>query len=382
MSPHNKRAMGQRQLRKERVAERHGQRPTRHGGSRPLGHKRHHHRRSQGSRGYRSLYDESNPLDRQLFDYLIVVDVEATCDDNSKNYPHEIIELPGVLVDVRRGIVDKQRSFHSYVRPRRNPILTPFCKALTGIKQEDVDRAPSLPEVVKLFEEWYMETIPLGAKVVLATDGPWDLKNFVYEHSVLRDHVSFPTLFWEYIDIRTTFSNHFNRGVPIKLTAMLHRMHLEFEGRQHCGFDDAVNIARLAVAMMRAGCVLNFLVAIPLVEKFYYRIPNTTMYRREEGSGVLDPDVVDDIAKKCFGLEYFAFGERHMEEVMEYRRAHLEAFQQVSAAPESRVTRAAKRHDTLQKGVQRRLILIGILSILIVFISLLCLYRKVAKNIF
>ena len=39
----------------------------------------------------------------RTFDYLVVVDFEATCEDkNSPEYPHEIIEFPSVLVDTRR----------------------------------------------------------------------------------------------------------------------------------------------------------------------------------------------------------------------------------------------------------------------------------------
>ena len=35
------------------------------------------------------------------FDYLVVIDFEATCEEkNSAEYPHEIIEFPAVLIDV------------------------------------------------------------------------------------------------------------------------------------------------------------------------------------------------------------------------------------------------------------------------------------------
>ncbi len=37
------------------------------------------------------------------FDYLVVVDFEATCEEkNAQDYPHEIIEFPAVLIDVLR----------------------------------------------------------------------------------------------------------------------------------------------------------------------------------------------------------------------------------------------------------------------------------------
>ena len=37
------------------------------------------------------------------FDYLVVVDFEATCEEkNNGDYPHEIIEFPAVLIHVLR----------------------------------------------------------------------------------------------------------------------------------------------------------------------------------------------------------------------------------------------------------------------------------------
>ena len=40
-----------------------------------------------------------------LYSYYIVIDFEATCDENSHNYPHEIIEFPAVLVNATDGSV-------------------------------------------------------------------------------------------------------------------------------------------------------------------------------------------------------------------------------------------------------------------------------------
>ncbi|CAF2965525.1 unnamed protein product [Rotaria sp. Silwood2] len=77
-----------------------------------------------------------NPLKmiQQHFEYIAVVDFEATCNINQgNNYPHEIIEFPIVLIDLQQQmIVDK---FQSYCRPSIKPILSNFCTELTGIEQ-------------------------------------------------------------------------------------------------------------------------------------------------------------------------------------------------------------------------------------------------------
>lgn len=186
----------------------------------------------------------TDPRQLQLFDFLIVVDFECTCERDRSSYPNEIIEFPAILVDVRRGVVDKESSFQSCVKPWRNPTLSQFCTELTGIRQNQVDNAPDLQTVIKNFVQ-LTATIPPGAKCVFATDGPWDFKNFLFNMAVLRDNVAFPTIFYEYFDIRTTFARFFNKGDPIKLDAMMKRMKIRFDGRPHCGFDDAYNIARL-----------------------------------------------------------------------------------------------------------------------------------------
>jgi hypothetical protein len=46
------------------------------------------------------------------FDYLIVVDFEATCEKNKyTNYPHEIIEFPAVLIHVHRYLSSSESHF-------------------------------------------------------------------------------------------------------------------------------------------------------------------------------------------------------------------------------------------------------------------------------
>lgn len=397
MTSHNKRGKATKAANKERKAERNNpksrfgygsgkgcSRATRHGGGGNGGYMT--AANGQGSaetadrpRRRHRTFDEADPLDQQLFDYIVVVDVEATCEDGQRNYPHEVIEIPGILIDVRKGLVDRKRSFHTYVKPWRNPQLSEFCTTLTGITQEQVDTAPDISEAIRLFAQWWCDTIPPGAKAVFAADGPWDFKQFLYEHHVLRDHVALPTIFYEYLDIRTTFARVFNHGAPIKLEAMLHRMGLRFEGRPHNGFDDAYNIARLAVAMMKAGCIFDFLLAIPLKDDtFHYDLEGYPLYRRAEGSGGVDPDTVDDIAKACYGDAFFTFGERHRAETLAYRAAYPHLFKNHNA-----VLLKRKGERVLKKRQQRLLVRVlyaVLLGLLLAAVGLFTYHRQVAAE--
>lgn len=114
---------------------------------------------ANGSRDSKALKEPP----RTPFDYLCVVDFEATCERAAKDFPHEIIEFPIVLVDcitferVRQRLrydaqcrmpcgsfyrdiyiahlTSQVAEFQSYCRPTVNPILSAFCTELTGIAQ-------------------------------------------------------------------------------------------------------------------------------------------------------------------------------------------------------------------------------------------------------
>ncbi|CBH10239.1 exonuclease, putative [Trypanosoma brucei gambiense DAL972] len=226
----------------------------------------------------------------QPFSHLLVCDFEATCDaDSAGLYPHEIIEFPVVCIDTAQLAVVAE--FHSYVHPVRRPKLTAFCKELTGITQSVVDDAPTLPEVIQKFGQWVREVVyPLckmwkqqyppsqlasnclgdlekkfkydekdnkewvGCErmVCFTTDGPWDMRKFMHECSVVRDGHIFPPLFYRWVDVRKCFKQHFNKW-PRKLVDMLRTLRLDFEGKQHSGIDDSRNIARILIELMRRG---------------------------------------------------------------------------------------------------------------------------------
>lgn len=84
--------------------------------------------------------------------YYCVIDFEATCLENKKIDNQEIIEFPAVLLNA--DTMEQEAEFHSYVRPVRNPVLSPFCKQLTGIEQHTVDAAPAFDVVYGMFQDF------------------------------------------------------------------------------------------------------------------------------------------------------------------------------------------------------------------------------------
>lgn len=73
-----------------------------------------------------------NKYSIQPFDYILVLDFEATCwekNDLSRGYS-EIIEFPAVLYDIKKCEIIEE--FRQYVMPTENCKLSKFCMELTG----------------------------------------------------------------------------------------------------------------------------------------------------------------------------------------------------------------------------------------------------------
>lgn len=69
---------------------------------------------------------------------VLIIDLEATCDEDLIESEMEIIEIGAVWVTSNGTVLD---AFQALVRPITHTQLTPFCQQLTGIKQTEVDRA-------------------------------------------------------------------------------------------------------------------------------------------------------------------------------------------------------------------------------------------------
>ncbi|XP_042367273.1 3'-5' exoribonuclease 1 [Plectropomus leopardus] len=199
---------------------------------------------------------EGGPTDT-YYDYICVVDFEATCEeDNPADFHHEIIEFPMVLINTHTlEIVD---SFQEYVKPELNPQLSDFCVKLTGITQKMVDEADTFPAVLQRAVTWLQER-ELGTKYKYAilTDGAWDMSKFLNIQCRIS-RIRYPHFAKKWINIRKSYGNFYK--VPrtqTKLSTMLEKMGLKYEGRPHSGLDDSRNIARIALRMLQDGCQLR-----------------------------------------------------------------------------------------------------------------------------
>lgn len=142
--------------------------------------------------------------------------------------------------------------FQMYCKPVIHPELSDFCVELTGITQEVVNNAQTFSYVLRHFQNW-LRKHNLGDKnkFCIVTDSPLDMSKFLFQQC-LHSKVSYPKWAKKWVNIKRSFSSFYKRDrMPLK--GMLDYFEMEFEGRLHCGLDDAKNIARILIRMIRDG---------------------------------------------------------------------------------------------------------------------------------
>ncbi|RIA87371.1 ribonuclease H-like domain-containing protein [Glomus cerebriforme] len=192
----------------------------------------------------------------QSFQYYLCFDVEATCEKGKGfEYKNEIIEFPIILIESKT--FETVDIFHSYVKPSIRPILSDFCKELTGISQKTIDESPSFPEMIINFQEFlHKHQLFYENTCAFITDGPWDIRDFI-EKQCKISQIGRPSYFSiPWVDIRTLFSKFYDCK-KVNIDGMLSRYGLEFKGHKHSGIDDVKNLAIIAKKMWEDGAIFD-----------------------------------------------------------------------------------------------------------------------------
>lgn len=170
-------------------------------------------------------------------DYFLVIDLEATCDEEKRIHARhmEIIEIGSVLVDAET--LEPVAEHQTFVKPVRHPVLTEFCTRLTTIRQADVERAPGFREAITSLTRFLD-----GRAALFCSWGDYDRRQF--EQDAHFHEVSLP--FGEkHLNVKKQFSAQLGEERRYGMAAALRRVGLDLEGTHHRGIDDARNIAKL-----------------------------------------------------------------------------------------------------------------------------------------
>ena len=168
---------------------------------------------------------------------FILFDLEATCwKDSFSPYPQEIIEIGACKLSPYGVVIE---TFSSLIIPSRSPVLSQYCKSLTGIQQNEIDRAKSFKVVMHDFENW-------------ATDSSSQLSYFSWgakDYNLLRDDSQYNNIELEWLediyDLKQQYGDIKGLKKPIGLDKVLEVEGIEFEGTKHRAVPDAKNLTKL-----------------------------------------------------------------------------------------------------------------------------------------
>lgn len=167
----------------------------------------------------------------------IIYDLEATCWENMPpGYVQETIEIGAFRLNHYGEIRGK---FNRFVKPVVHPTLSPFCRQLTSISQEDVNKAGTFPKVIEEFWDWGRIE---EEDYVLCSWGSFDKKMFINDcrlHRLDEDWAE------HHVNLKEQYRVLKRMRSGIGLRKAVEREDILFTGLHHRGISDAENLTKL-----------------------------------------------------------------------------------------------------------------------------------------
>lgn len=167
----------------------------------------------------------------------IVYDLEATCWENMPiGYVQETIEIGAFRVNAYGEVRGK---FNRFIKPVVHPVLSPFCRQLTNISQEEVNRAGTFPDVIEEFQNWARIE---EEDYLLCSWGNFDKKMFLHDCRLHRLDADWAE---RHVNLKEQYriSNRLRSGIGLKKA--VEREGILFTGIHHRGISDAENLVKL-----------------------------------------------------------------------------------------------------------------------------------------
>lgn len=171
-------------------------------------------------------------------DYIIF-DLEASCWlGRPPSGVNEIIEIGAVKVNDYGEVVSK---FEKFVKPTVNPILSDFCKKLTSITQQDVDRSYTFPKTIEAFQDW----IDIEDDYTLISWGKYD-RTQLFDDCVLHK-IDTSWLDGHFYNLKPAYKALKNLKDEPGLKKAVLMEGFEFTGIHHRAISDAENLAKIFI---------------------------------------------------------------------------------------------------------------------------------------
>ncbi|MBK6546377.1 MAG: exonuclease domain-containing protein [Saprospiraceae bacterium] len=173
-----------------------------------------------------------------------IIDLEATCwGADNVQHKQEIIEIGACYIN---SYMEVEKTFSKIIKPVAQPILSVYCKQLTGITQVEIDKAKSFNFVMEQFLDWCDHT---DEPISLYAWGAKDRQLFNADcefHRIGMDWLH------EYFDLKSQFARIKGLPKPIGLDKALKLEEIDFEGGRHRALPDAINLSKLFVKYFEA----------------------------------------------------------------------------------------------------------------------------------
>ncbi|MCZ2100538.1 MAG: exonuclease domain-containing protein [Chitinophagales bacterium] len=169
----------------------------------------------------------------------IIFDLEATCWlGRPPKGVNEIIEIGVVKVN---DYAEIESTFIRFVKPTINPVLSDFCKSLTSITQQQVDRAKLYPSVIEEFQDWINID---QEKYTLISWGKYDkdqLRSDCELHQIDPEWVN------HHYNLKPAYSKLKSFKTELGLKKAVRLEGFEFTGIHHRAISDAENLAKIFI---------------------------------------------------------------------------------------------------------------------------------------
>ena len=167
----------------------------------------------------------------------IIYDLEATCwETTPPGYVQETIEIGAFRINAFGEVRGK---FNRFVKPVVHPTLSPFCRQLTSITQEDVNRAKTFPAVLEEFLDWAR----IGEEeYMLCSWGNFDRRMFAADCKIHRLEHEWTE---HHVNLKEQYKHMKRLKHGLGLRKAVEMEDILFTGIHHRGISDAENLVKL-----------------------------------------------------------------------------------------------------------------------------------------
>ncbi|WP_261874788.1 3'-5' exonuclease [Vibrio rarus] len=174
------------------------------------------------------------------YNRVVCFDLEMCCwNENGKGITGEIIEIGLAEIDLAKQEIVKRAQY--YVKPDHDEV-SKFCVELTGITPRTIEKqGRPLQAVMKSMVKNFG-----GANKIYAS---WGRDDLIFKEECLAKGIDFP--FVEFVNLATLYRmQHRLKDKRIGHKAAQQALNIDWEGRQHSGYVDAYNLAKIALVML------------------------------------------------------------------------------------------------------------------------------------